>query len=212
MPTGATAAKLAVPFHFRGFIGLGRFPQHKVQWIFFAIEHGDALTGMQFVQRFAGQLAIAGKLAHREIDIAIGTAVGQAFVFECGDQAQHTADMVGGPGFSLRPLNAQGISVLVQCVDHPVCQCANGFAIFCGASDDFVVDVGDIAHIGDLQARLLEPALHHIERHHRTCMTHMAEVIHRHAAHIHAHMARREWFENLQLTRERVENSKGHGG
>jgi hypothetical protein len=39
----------------------------------------------------------------------------------------------------------------------------------------------------------------------------MTEVIHRHAAHVHAHMAGREWFENLQLTRKRVENSKGHG-
>ena len=212
MPARAAAAKFAVPFHVCRLISFGGFPQDEIQRVFFAIKHGDAFTGMQFIERLARQLAIAWKFANREIDITVGTAVGQTFLLKLGDQTQHAADMVGGPGLGQWALNAQSIGILVQGLHHAVCQCANGLAVFSGTPDDFVVDVGDVAHVGDLQTRLLEPTLHHVERHHRTRMTHVAEVIHRHAAHIHPHMAWREWFQNLQLTRERVENSKGHGG
>jgi hypothetical protein len=58
-----------------------------------------------------------------------------------------------------------------------------------GAADDLVVDVGDVAHIGHAQAAGLEPALHHIKRHHHARMADVAQVVHRHAADIHAYMA-----------------------
>ena len=120
--------------------------------------------------------------------------------------------MFGGSGFGLRAFDAQGVSVHMQRLNHAIGQCPNGFAVFRGTSDDFVVNVGDVAHISDCEARLLEPALHHIESHHGTRMAHVTKVVHRHATHIHAHMTRREGLENLQLTRKRVVNAKGHVG
>ena len=50
VPTRASRTKRAVPFHFLGFVRLGRFPQHEVQRVFLAIKHRHTLACMQLVQ------------------------------------------------------------------------------------------------------------------------------------------------------------------
>ena len=56
------------------------------------------------------------------------------------------------------------------------------------AANNFVVNISDIAHIAHLQAAGFEPALHHVKGHHHAGMANVAVVVHRHAAHIHAHL------------------------
>ena len=82
-----------------------------------------------------------------------------------------------------------GLAILVQRVNHAIGQAANGLAVFHCAADDLVFNVGDIAHIGHLEATDAQPALHHIKRQHRARMSQVTEVIDRHAAYIHADMA-----------------------
>ena len=53
---------------------------------------------------------------------------------------------------------AQGIGVAVQRLHHAISQSADGLAVFKRAADDFVVDIRDIAHVGDLVAAGFEPA------------------------------------------------------
>ena len=108
-------------------------------------------------------------------------------------------------------LNAQGIGILVQGIYHALRERLNGFAVFKSALDDFVVNVGDVSNISHLQTTDLEPSLHHVKRHHGTRVAEVAQVVHRHAADVHAHLARLNGNECFQLTRERVENSQGHG-
>jgi hypothetical protein len=50
--------------------GLGGLPQHEVQRVVLAVQHGHAFARAQFVQRLARQLAVAGKLAHRVVHVA----------------------------------------------------------------------------------------------------------------------------------------------
>ena len=73
---------------------------------------------------------------------------------------------------------------------HLVGQRANGDITLHRAPDDFVINVGDVADVGHLQARRFQPALGNVKRHHHAGMADVAKVINRHAAHIHSHMAR----------------------
>ena len=52
----------------------------------------DALAGAQLVERLAGQLAVARKLAHRIIDVAVARAVGEPFASSSCD---HVACICG---------------------------------------------------------------------------------------------------------------------
>ena len=65
---------------------------------------------------------------------------------------------------------------------------------------DLVVNVGDVAHIADAIAAAFEPALHHVEGHHHARMAYVAKVVNRHAADIHADMARLPGRKRLQGT------------
>ena len=188
MPARTPLTKRALPFHIGRLVGLGRFPQHKVQRVVLAIGHSHALPRIQFIQRFARQLAVAGELAHGIVHIAIARLVGQAFLLQSANHAQHLGHVFGGTRLVGGAFNAQRIGILVQRVDHAIGQAADGFTVFHGALDDLVVNIRDIAHIGHTVAAGAQPALHHVERHHGTGVAQMAEVVHGHAAHIHAHM------------------------
>jgi hypothetical protein len=56
----------------------------------------------------------------------------------------------------------------------------------CGAADDLVVDVGDVAHVGQGVAAGPQPARDHVEHHHDAGVAEMAEIVDRHAADVHA--------------------------
>ena len=211
VPPGSPRPKGAGPFGFFGLLRFGALPQHKVQRVLLAIEHRHTLAGMQLVQRLARQLAVAREFAHRKIHIAIGHPVGQALGFQLTNQARHLRHIVGGPGFMLGPLDAQGIGILVQGIDHALGQRAQGLAVIHCALDDLVVNVGDVAHVFDLVATDFEPALNHIKRHHRSGMAQVAQVVHGHAANVHAHHTRRDRRKGFHRPGERVVNAKGHG-
>ena len=211
VPPGSPRPKGAGPFGFFGLLRFGALPQHKVQRVLLAVEHGDTLAGMQLVQRLARELAVARKFAHRKIHITIGHPVSQALAFELTNQAGHLRHKVGGTRFVLGPLDAQRIGVLVQGVNHALGQGPQGLAVVHRALDDFVVDVGDVAHIFDLVAAGFEPALHHIKGHHGAGVAQVAQVVDRHAAHIHAHHTRRDRRKGFHRPGERVVNAKGHG-
>ena len=211
MPAGPTGAELAGPFDLVGFAGLGAFPKHRIERIVLAVEHRDTFARMQFVDRLAGQLAIAGKLAHRVVHVAVGRAIGQSFLLQRPDHRQHLGDVVGGARFVGRTLDPQRIGVLMERIDHAIGQGTNAFAVFHGTPDDLVVDVGDVAYIVDGIAAGPEPALHHVERDHGTRMAQMTEVVDGHAANVHADPTGLQGGKVLYLTRQCVEDAQTHG-
>ena len=214
VPARAARTPCAWPLHLVWLCGFGAFPQDEIQRIVFAVVaalHGDALAGVEFIERFARQLAVAGEFAHRKVDVAIAGLISQAFALQRANHRQHLRHVVGGARLVRGALDAQRVGILVQRVDHAVGQATDGLAIGDGALDDLVVNVGDVAHISNTQATGLEPALYHVKRNHRARMAEVAQVIHRHAAHIHAHMARFERNEVFQSTRQRVVDTQGHG-
>jgi len=207
VPARSTGSERAVPLHISRLGGLGAFPQHEVQGVVLAVQHGHAFSRMQLVEGFARELAVAGKLAHGIVDVPVGHPVSQATFLKLADDAQHLRHVIGGAGLVRGSLDAQRIRVLVQGFDHAVGQGPNGLAVVKGALDDLVVNVGDVAHVGHPKAAGTQPALHHIKRHHGAGMTQVTEVIDRHAADVHAHMTGFERNKRLQRTRERVVNA-----
>jgi len=211
VPAGAAGAEVAGPLHVLGLALLGALPQHRVQRVVLAVEHGHALAGMQLVQRLARELAVAGELAHRVVHVAVGRAVGQALVFQGGDHREHLRHVLGGARLVRGALDAQRVGILVQRVDHAVGEAADAFLVLHRTLDDLVVHVGDVAHVVHAIAARLEPALHHVEGDHRAGVAEVAVVVDGHAAHVHADLARLQGRKDLQLTRERVVDAQTHG-
>ncbi|MNR14934.1 hypothetical protein D3C85_1314340 [compost metagenome] len=116
----------------------------------------------------------------------------------------HAGDMPGGARLLVRAQDIEACLVLVHGGDHAIDQRLEGLAVVVGALDDLVVDVGDIAHIGHLIATLAQPAGDHVERHHHPRVTDMAEVVNRHAAHVHAHLVVHQRFEDVFAFGQRV--------
>ncbi len=210
VPAGTSGAEGTVPLGLGRLLGLGGFPQHEVKRIVLALQHGHALAGAQLVQRLARKLAVARELAHRVVHVAAAALVGQALVLQPADQGQHLRHVFGGTRLDGRGLDAQPADVLVHGGDHLVGQLADGDAALDRAADDLVVDVGDVAHVGHAQTAAPEPALHHVEGHHHPGMADVAQVVDRHAAHVHAHMAGLDRGKVFQCTRQRVVDAQTH--
>ncbi|MNZ84548.1 hypothetical protein D3C78_1033100 [compost metagenome] len=100
----------------------------------------------------------------------------------------HAGNMTSSARLDVWTQHAQARLVLVHGCDHALDQGFERLAVLVGAADDLVVDVGDIAYVGQLVAALAQPAGDHVERHHHPRMADMAEVIDGHAAHVHANL------------------------
>ncbi len=87
-------------------------------------------------------------------------------------------------------LDAERVRILVHETDEAVGQLADGFAVFVRAPDDLVVDVGDVAYVGEVKAAGPQPALDHVEDDENARMTQMAVVIDGHATDVHANLTR----------------------
>jgi hypothetical protein len=204
------------PTELAGPLGVGRLrflrrlPQHEVERILLAVEDGHPLAGTQLVDRLAGQLAVAGELAHREVDVAVGRAVGQPLALQRGNELEHLRHVAGGRRFVRGPRDAERIEVGVHRPGHLLGELADGHAALERAADDLVVDVGDVADVGDLVAQRLQPAVDDVEGQLRARVAHVAQVVDRDAADVHAHMARLDRLEFFCLAGQRVVDAQGH--
>jgi len=75
-------------------------------------------------------------------------------------------------------------------------------AIFGGARDDLVVDVGDVTNVRDLVAAVAQITTHHVEHGHHAGVTDMQKVVNSHATHVHAHVPRRDRLQLLLFARQ----------
>jgi hypothetical protein len=76
-------------------------------------------------------------------------------------------------------------------------QLANGLAIFTRAPDDFVINVGDVTHVGKVIAAGPQPTRDHVEHDHNPGVSEMTIVVDGHAADVHVHAAWRNGYKGL---------------
>ena len=179
-------------------------PQYKVERVFLGAGHGHTLAGTQIVERFTGEFAVTGELAHGEVDVAVAALIGQAFVFQRTDEVEHFLHVFGGAGFFGRSKHAEGIAVFVHGSNVTIRQLLNGFTTLVGAVNDFVVDIGNVAHVLDLITLCHQPAVDHIEHDHDPGMAQVTEVVNGHPADVHTHLPRMNRLQRSFFTSEGV--------
>ena len=124
--------------------------------------------------------------------------------FKLADQFKHLRHIIGRARFMIGPLYAQRIGILVHEGDETVGQLTDALAVFIGPLDDLVVDIGNVTHIGQIEATGAQPALHHVEHHEHPRMPQMAVVVNSHAADVHADFARLDGNKILFFPRQGV--------
>ena len=206
MPARAALAPLRIPFDFVRLGLFRRLPQHEVERIALARVHVDSFARAQVVERLARQLAVVGEIAHGIVHVAIRALIGQVLRFQLLDQAQHLRHVFGGARRVVRRQDAQRGRVFIHVAGETRRQLRNRLAVFHGAADDLIVDVRNVAHIGDVEARGLEPAVDDVERHHHARMADMAIIVDGHAADVHAYLASFHRDEYLLLASQGVVN------
>ena len=209
MPAGAALAPGAVP---TGFAGLRRFPQHEIERVVFRFVHRDAFTSAQVVQAAVGEFAVAGEAAHGVVHVAIVRRVGVAFFDERFNQGNHAGHGIGGARLFVRRQAAQRRFVFVHGVGEAGGEVGDGLAVFGGAGDDFVVDVGDVAHVMQLIAQRAQVAGDGVENDHHARMADVAVVVHGHAADVHADFACVQRAEEFFLPAQAVVKLQGAHG
>ena len=116
----------------------------------------------------------------------------------------HASDVIGGARFHVRFLDVQARFVFVHRGDHALGQRFERFTVFAGAIDDLVVDVGDVAHVGQVITAEAQPARHQVERNHAAAVAEMAVVVNGHPADVHAHLVAIQRLEDFFALAERV--------
>ncbi len=181
-------------------------PQHEVERIAFRLVDRDARARAQIAQLAAGQLAVVGKAGHRVHHVAVRRDVRVTLVDQLFDHRDDAGHVLRGLGLDVRPQQAEPVVVLVHRLREAARERLHALAVLLRAIDDVVVDVRDVADEGHLVAAILEIAAHDVERGLRPRMAHVAEVVDRIAAQVHAHHAGLERFEFFFATCVRVED------
>jgi hypothetical protein len=204
MPARATAAERRRPAHLLRLFRLGRLPQHEVEGIQFAAGHRHPLAGTQVVERLAAEAPVAGELAHGEDHVAVFGRVGVAVVLQALDHSQHLRHILGGARFGVGTCNAERRLVLMHRLDETAGQRRDRLAVLHGSTDDLVLDVGDVANVGHAIAAGPQPALDRIEGDEHAGVAHMAIVVDRHAADVHANLPGLQRDEGFLAAGQRV--------
>ena len=206
VPAGAAVAPRALP---AGLAGLGGLPQGEVERVALAVLEALAVcpqlpvAALHLVDVAAGELAVPGVAAHREVDVAL-RLVGVALLDEGLDQADHGADLLGGLGAHGRVLDAGAAHVLDEGVGVLRGHLGGAAALLVGLLDDLVVDVGDVLDEGHLVAAPLEVAADDIEGDEGARVADVDAVVDGGTAHVHAHLAGLARGELLFAARLRV--------
>ena len=186
--------------------GLRLLPQHEVERIAFRFVDCDARARAQIAQLSAGQLAVVGKAGHRVHHVAVRRHVRVTLGDQLFDHRDDAGHVLRGLRLEVRPQQAEPVIILVHRLREAAGERLHALAVLVRALDDVVVDVRDVADEGHLVAAILEIAAHDVERRLRPRMAHVAEVVDRIAAQVHAHHAGLERFEFFLATCVRVED------
>ena len=193
MPARTAAAPGAVPA--RLFVG-GQFPEHEVARVFLVFLDRDAGAGQLLVELALRQAAIVRHGGGVEQHLA-ARLVGVPLVDQCGDHLDHALDVLGRARLEGRLQHGKGLDVLVVLIRGLSCHQCDGIVqrhvgmVPQRPCVDLVVDVGDVAHIGDM-LRAIEMAQQpeqHVEDDRRPGIADMGIVVDRRSADIEAHVA-----------------------
>ncbi|VDZ74576.1 Uncharacterised protein [Atlantibacter hermannii] len=108
--------------------------------------------------------------------------------------------------FVIRAQNVQCIKIFMHFGHHAIHQRHKIFAVFIRTFDDFVINVGDVAHVLELVAQEAQVTRHYVKCHKRSPVTDMTEVVNRDTTHVHPDFPGMYWFEFLFLAAKGIKD------
>ena len=134
--------------------------------------------------------AVVGQRRDLEVDALALDHVRAARGDQLGDQLLHLLDEVGRVRHVVGPQHVEPVELLPVGRLVGARELAFGRAPLVGPADDLVLDVGDVADVGDRVAPPLQVAPDHVERHRGAAVTDVRNVVDGRAADVHRHLAR----------------------
>ena len=206
MPPRPALAPGTVPCRLTGF---GALPQCEVQGVFLSLVHFDPGACLQIVQVPFRKLAVPVEFFHLEVDVAVHV-VGHALAHKSLDDSNDLFDIIGGSWLHIRPLYPESAHVVVVGFDVLLRQLLPLHTLLVTPIDDLVVDVGVVAHVGQVVTREPQVTGDDVEGHRCPRVPDMAVVIYSHTAGVHSHLRWTERFELLFFSTQSVVNTQGH--
>ena len=180
-------------------------PQDKIVDVALVGLDLDSRASFHFAERAAGQLAVVRHRGHVEQHMVVGD-IGMAAHNELLDDRLHFPDMRGRARLDRRRQDAERRDVGVELQRRSRSYLAYRNPLGGGLGVDLVVDIGDIARVGDVFGPVDVPQQpeQHVEHDDRPRIADVSTVIDRRAADIHPHIGRIDGLEPLLAARQRV--------
>src|SRR5439155_220383 len=153
----------------------------EVEWISLAGIGLDPLPGAYVVEGAARQLPVPGERLDRVVHVALDD-VRHALVDEPFDQQAHVEDVARRARRDVRRTHPERGHLLVVGTRVLLGDLPGRAAFLGGARDDLVVDVGDVADVGDPVTEELQRAADHVERHGGARVAEMRMFVNRYPA------------------------------
>ncbi len=186
MPARAARPPRALP---RRLARLCRLPQREIERALLVLTHLDACAGLEFLGALPREAAVVGKPGHRIVHIT-ARGVGQTAFFQPADDVDHLGDVQGGAGLYVGHGHAQAVHVGRHGLRVDPRDLGGRPSFGQPFANDFVVDVGDVAHVAHVKPARAQVTHNHVEGDRRARMTNVAEIVHSHAAHVEGDLAR----------------------
>ena len=181
VPAGPAGAPRTVP---RGLSGPGLFPQGEVHGVLFVFVHLYPGAGLHPFQGAVTQLAVLGAALDLEINVT-PCRVGVAAVDQRVDGFQNGADLLGGPGVDVGPLDVQGIHAAVKVINVLFGKVQSVYAPFLGPLDNLVVDVSEILDVPDVVPQVFQEPAQYVKGHVAKGVAHVSRRVGSHPADVH---------------------------
>ena len=190
--------------------GFGVLPQHEIERIELEFVDLHPRARAQLVDLLAGKRTVARKFAHRIHHIAVRREVGVSLVDQRLRHGDDGRDELGRARLEIRDLQPERRTVLLHGEREAPRELGPVLAVLRRALNDLVVDVGDVANVGDLEAARAQVALHQIEHRQHPRVTEVNVVVHGDAADVHAHFVAAQRLELRLAAGQRIMNFE-HG-
>ena len=167
-----------------------RLPDGEIHRMALVRVNVDARAALQILKVLAAELAVAGERLRIVVNVAVVAGIGQALVDQLLNQRDDIRDMLGRARIDRRALDAQRIRVGVIFLDEAIAQLLDGDALFVGAADHLIVDIGEVLNVLHFIAFVLQIAAQRVKHDKRARVADVEIVVDRRAAAVNAHLAR----------------------
>ena len=182
------------------------FPQDEVHRVTLDVNHVDARPRLQLIEILTRQQTVVRVRRHVEHHVAVICHVSMAFGDQLLGDLNDLRNMVRCARLAVGTQNIQRVKIFVHFGNHAIDQRDKAFAVFISALNDFVVDIGDIAHVLQLIAEKTQIARHDVKGDEGTSMADMTEIVNGNTTHVHADFPGMDRFKFLFLARQCIKN------